>query len=124
MRRLAAVILVAFAFGGGALAQTPPKPASPTMPPASAKPAAPPATNGSTLQFKDEASAKTHCPGDTVVWANLASKVYHLAGTRYYGKTRKGAYICKQDADNHGFRLVREELVKPAPAPAPATTKP
>jgi hypothetical protein len=122
MRRLAAVFLVAFAFGGDALAQTPPKPASPTTPPAPAKPATPPATNASTTQFKDEASAKAHCPEDTVVWANLSSKVYHLAGTRYYGKTRKGAYVCKQDADSHGLRLVREELVKPAPAPA--ATKP
>jgi hypothetical protein len=121
MRRLA-VILVAFAIGGGALAQSPPKPASPTAPAASVKPATPPATNASTTQFKDEASAKAHCPEDTVVWANLSSKVYHLAGTRYYGKTRKGAYVCKQDADNHGFRLVREELVKPVPAPA--ATKP
>src|SRR5476649_2429251 len=29
-------------------------------------------------EFSTEAQAKCHCPGDTVVWANLKSKVYHL----------------------------------------------
>ena len=49
-------------------------------------------------QFGDEASAKARCPADTVVWVNLPSKIYHFAGTRSYGTTKRGAYMCEKDA--------------------------
>ncbi|WP_420971628.1 hypothetical protein [Bradyrhizobium sp. B120] len=49
-------------------------------------------------QFADEASAKSRCPSDTVVWVNLPSKVYHFAGTRSYGTTKRGAYMCEKEA--------------------------
>jgi hypothetical protein len=49
-------------------------------------------------QFADEPSAKARCPADTVVWVNLPSKVYHFAGTRSYGTTKRGAYMCEREA--------------------------
>jgi hypothetical protein len=49
-------------------------------------------------QFADEASAKARCPSDTVVWVNLPSKVYHFAGTKSYGTTKRGAYMCEKEA--------------------------
>ena len=49
-------------------------------------------------QFADEASAKGRCPTDTVVWVNLPSKVYHFAGTKSYGTTKRGAYMCEKEA--------------------------
>jgi hypothetical protein len=49
-------------------------------------------------QFADEASAKARCPTDTVVWVNLPSKVYHFAGTKSYGSTKRGAYMCEKEA--------------------------
>jgi len=49
-------------------------------------------------QFADDASAKARCPTDTVVWVNLPSKVYHFAGTRSYGTTKHGAYMCEKEA--------------------------
>jgi hypothetical protein len=49
-------------------------------------------------QFADEASAKGRCPADTVVWVNLPSKIYHFAGTRSYGTTKRGAYMCEKEA--------------------------
>jgi hypothetical protein len=49
-------------------------------------------------QFADEASANAHCPADTVVWVNLPSKIYHFAGTRSYGTTKRGAYMCEKEA--------------------------
>jgi hypothetical protein len=65
---------------------------------ASSKP--PAATN----QFTTEQAAKAHCPGDTIVWATLSrAKVFHLSGDRYYGKTRRGAYMCQQDAVKAGM---------------------
>jgi hypothetical protein len=49
-------------------------------------------------QFADEASTKARCPTDTVVWVNLPSKVYHFAGTKSYGTTKRGAYMCEKEA--------------------------
>jgi hypothetical protein len=47
-------------------------------------------------QFADEGFAKAHCPPDTVVWVNLPSKVYHFAGTKNYGTTKRvnGVEFC------------------------------
>jgi len=65
--------------------------AAPTIKPAPApRAAAPPAqpapTRGAARsmaagKFSTEAQAKAHCPGDTVAWANTASKIYHFSGT-------------------------------------------
>jgi hypothetical protein len=49
-------------------------------------------------QFADEGAAKARCPTDTVVWVNLSSKIYHFAGTRSYGTTKRGVYMCEKEA--------------------------
>jgi hypothetical protein len=49
-------------------------------------------------QFADEASARARCPTDTVVWVNLSSKIYHFAGTKSYGTTKRGAFMCEKEA--------------------------
>ncbi len=59
--------------------------------------------------FKTVTLAAAHCPGDTVVWSTLSkSKSYHLAASRYYGKTKKGAYVCEKDATAAGFHASKE----------------
>ncbi len=63
----------------------------------------PTATPSGPNQFADEAAAQAHCPGDATVWVNPRSKAYHLKGTRYYGHTRSGAYMCRRDADAGGM---------------------
>jgi hypothetical protein len=75
---------------------------APTRAPATGVPAAP-------GQFATEAEARFHCPGDTVVWANLDSKVYHFTGTRNYGNTKNGAYMCERDTASAGFRAAKNE---------------
>jgi plastocyanin len=60
-------------------------------------------------EFATEMEAKSHCPGDTVVWANTRSKVYHFAGTRSYGNTKKGAYMCERDTASAGLRSAKNE---------------
>src|SRR6266536_2609560 len=60
-------------------------------------------------QFSTETQAKARCPGDTVVWVNLDSKVYHFAGTRNYGTTKSGAYMCEKDATAAGSRAAKNE---------------
>ena len=55
-------------------------------------------------QYTSEAEAKASCPSDAVVWVNSVSKVYHPNGSRSYGKTATGAYMCEQDSIAAGFR--------------------
>src|SRR5690349_13490172 len=39
-------------------------------------------------QFASEAEARSACRGDTVVWANTKSHVYHFPGTPTFGRTK------------------------------------
>lgn len=91
---------------GASSGTTAPHAAAPTTKPSPATNAAAPAGAG---QFATEAQAKAHCPGDTVVWANLQSKVYHFSGNRNYGNTKKGAYMCERDTAASGFRAAKNE---------------
>jgi hypothetical protein len=119
MRFAAAAYLAVLLAGPGlAWSQTPgTAPGSTPTPPSSSttKPmTAPPATTRSTHAapattalpaggYAVESEAKGHCPTDTVVWANTSSKAYHMSGTKYYGKTKHGAYMCQKDADQAGY---------------------
>ena len=60
-------------------------------------------------EFTTEAQAKVRCPADTVVWANLPSRIYHFGDTRYYGQTKMGAYMCERDALAAGMRAAKNE---------------
>jgi hypothetical protein len=60
-------------------------------------------------QFTTEAQAKSHCPGDTVVWANQDSKIYHFSGNRNYGNTKSGAYMCEKETTAAGMRAAKNE---------------
>ncbi|MBI4723476.1 MAG: hypothetical protein HY765_00110 [Rhodomicrobium sp.] len=98
------------------------KQAAPTIAPApgTARPAqraerpAAPARRGTTAsaaagQFATAMEAKAHCPGQTVVWANTRSKIYHFAGSRSYGTTKQGAYMCERDTAAAGIRVAKNE---------------
>jgi hypothetical protein len=76
------------------------------MSPMSMKPAASTktASTKSASGFSSEAEAKASCPMDTVVWENTSSKVYHAANSKYFGKTKKGAYACSKAAAAAGFK--------------------
>ena len=58
-------------------------------------------------QYTTELAARARCPTDTVVWVNTPTGVYHYSGTRYYGRTRRGAYMCEADARASGYRAAR-----------------
>jgi|SRR5579871_6550109 len=97
----------------------PPPPAPPPAPTASRPPAEPPygttqraPSSGSPSgagQYATEAQAKASCFGDTVVWVNLRSKIYHFAGTHNYGNTMNGAYMCERDTAAQGMRAAKNE---------------
>jgi hypothetical protein len=60
-------------------------------------------------QFSTEALAKARCPAETVVWVNLKSRIYHFAGNKDYGQTKRGAYMCEKDTDAASFRAAKNE---------------
>jgi hypothetical protein len=68
-------------------------------------------------QFSTEAEAKARCPTDTVVWVNTKSRVYHYAGTRSYGTTKRGAYMCEADATAAGDRASKSKIGQPKQQP-------
>jgi hypothetical protein len=80
-------------------------PATTAVRPAPSTPAGPVGAN----QFSAEAQAKAHCPSDTVVWVNLKSKVYHFSGSKDYGTTKHGAYMCERDTAAAGMRAAKNE---------------
>jgi len=96
-----------------------PAPAAPTVARTAPSPAAPaprtqaPAPSAGTPtragEYATEAEAKSHCPLDTVVWANLNSKIYHFSGTRNYGNTKSGAYMCERETAAAGVRAAKNE---------------
>jgi hypothetical protein len=83
-----------------------------SAPAAKPAPVAKPATTASATganEFPQEALAKAHCPTDTVVWANLESRIYHFSGTKSYGTTKEGAYMCEKEALGQGVRAAKNE---------------
>ncbi len=72
------------------------------------------------------AQSMPSCPGDSVVWENTSTKVYHAQGDSYFGKTKHGQYACKADADKAGFHVAgssksgkRSKSASMAASPAP-----
>ena len=47
--------------------------------------------------------------GDTVVWANTRTKVYHMPGTPRYGKTKHGKYVCMSQATTMGMHAAMRD---------------
>jgi hypothetical protein len=69
----------------------------------------PRATTTDSAQYSTEWQARSHCPSDTVVWANTRSNIYHFRGTSNYGNTVAGAYMCEQDSLREGMRAAKNE---------------
>jgi hypothetical protein len=59
--------------------------------------------NGLTL-FISEIDAQAHCQYDEVVWLNLPTGIWYPKGGRWYGATKNGSYVCKEEAAMVGDR--------------------
>jgi hypothetical protein len=70
-------------------------------------------------QFSSEAEAKGRCPADTVVWVNTKGKsnTYHYSGSRWYGTTKQGAYMCEADAGAAGYHASKSRTEQPKQQP-------
>jgi hypothetical protein len=51
--------------------------------------------------------AQQHCPDDLVVWLDPPTRTYHYRGQRWYGSTKSGAYVCRNEANKAGMRATR-----------------
>ena len=117
MRRASAIALMCFLTTTAVAQAQAPTTAPPTTSPPPGTLHAP--SSGSTVvstsqptthtlaRYKTEAEAKQACAGDTVVWANTSSKVLHASGDKYYGHTKRGAYVCQSVAQNAGYHLAK-----------------
>ncbi|MFT5643756.1 MAG: hypothetical protein ACI83P_001303 [Janthinobacterium sp.] len=68
-----------------------------------------PAPAGKASGAASKVSAAPGSEDNGKVWVNTASKVYHCAGTRYYGKTKAGRYMTQTDAKAEGNRASNEQ---------------
>jgi hypothetical protein len=93
-----------------------PAPVQATLPKPTPAPMKPAARATGAGEFTTEAEAKARCPSDTVVWVNTKSHIYHYAGTRSYGTTKQGAYMCEADAAAAGDRASKSRIGKKAQA--------
>jgi hypothetical protein len=102
----------------GTITAAPTPAQTPTLPPARSAPTTttfntrPPAVPPAPIavgQYRTDAEAKGRCFSDTVVWVNLKSRIYHFAGTKNYGNTKEGAYMCEREAIAQGDRASKTE---------------
>ena len=57
--------------------------------------------------FPTAQGAQQHCPDDLVVWLDPPTRTYHYRGQRWYGSTKRGAYVCRNEANKAGVRATR-----------------
>jgi hypothetical protein len=76
-----------------------------------AKTAASSATTAAKTAPATAAAAAGSCAAGQV-WANSDSKVYHRAGDRWFGKTKKGQCMNEADAQKAGYSAAKEGAVK------------
>jgi hypothetical protein len=63
----------------------------------------------STASAGNESSSTTAQtpPQPGMVWANPKSKIYHVEGDRWYGKTKNGKWMTEADAVKAGYRKAK-----------------
>ena len=106
------------AADAGATSSTPASTPASSSAPSTSQPAASssaPAASSSTASTKSASGSKASSvqaqtpPSPGMVWVNTNTKVYHKAGSQYYGKTKQGKWMTEQDAIKAGYRAASNE---------------
>jgi FtsZ-interacting cell division protein ZipA len=77
---------------------------------ATAAPAAPSANEAAARRGRTRPVATTQPatpPSAGMVWVNTETKVYHKAGSRWYGKTKSGKWMTEAEAQRAGYKLAK-----------------
>jgi hypothetical protein len=99
---IAAIALSLAACGGGGRRAS--NTASPAASPAAAgSPGAYGSQKGAASMGTAQPVPSMDCGGTQPVWVNERSRVFHLAGDPYYGRTKHGKYMCERDAAKAGY---------------------
>jgi hypothetical protein len=64
--------------------------------------------SGRTSAAEQKAAPTPPRAGKGLVWVNTDTKVYHKAGSRWYGKTKKGEYMKESEAIKAGYRASKK----------------
>jgi hypothetical protein len=91
-------------FEGGPAAAAASSPAE--TPSSAATPAAASTPIAHKSSTSESASAQTP-PQPGMVWVSRRSKVYHVEGDRWYGKTKHGEWMTEADAIKAGYRKAK-----------------
>jgi hypothetical protein len=65
-----------------------------------------PTTTAATAAFM-AANKAASGGGAGTVWVNASSKTYHCEGSKFYGKTKSGAYMTEAEAKSKGKHAVK-----------------
>lgn len=61
-------------------------------------------------EFDMEAAAQKHCPKDVVVWSNVkGGGIFHVKGSKLYGRTTDGGYLCRKEAEAAGWHEYKND---------------
>jgi hypothetical protein len=63
--------------------------------------AAPPVAN-QVAKFPTARAAQRHCPMDKILWLDTFTGRYYYAGSKKYGKTAQGGFVCKKELKGIG----------------------
>jgi len=53
-------------------------------------------------QFSTARAAQRHCPMDKVVWLDTFTRRYYYPGSKSYGKTVQGGFVCRKELKGMG----------------------
>ena len=72
-----------------------------------------PALAQRTKRFSTELAAQGYCQSNTVVWINRNTKVFHSSRSALYGRSKRGGYMCENEATKAGYRAAKNERALP-----------